>query len=115
MHLNVEFVDTNGKVCRLIVTKEEACNVFEFDLRANIKLFISIEGYSKATYTLKPLQEFGEEMKDSFMLHDKEEKKLQINCNTNRKAAGFRVQFYISNILINKTNLDFLFFYEKPE
>ena len=104
VHLNVEFVDTNGKVCRLEILKEEACNIFEFDLRAKIKLFISIEGYSKATFSLDPLLDFGEEMNNSFVLHDNKNRELQFNSIINRKAAGLRVQFYISNILINRSS-----------
>jgi hypothetical protein len=45
---------------------------------------------------------------------DSEGRGLEIKTITSGKSAGFRVMFFVTNILVNTTQMNFLFFAQKP-
>jgi hypothetical protein len=51
--LYVSFVDSNKQLSRVKLQKEETKDLFQFDLQEDVKLQLTINGFSSATITLK--------------------------------------------------------------
>ena len=47
-------------------------------------------------------------------MNDEAGRKVVLNANLDSKTAGFKVSFLVTNCLINATDQNLLFFYEKP-
>lgn len=114
VEVTVSFVDSNKQLQKIPLGKEETRNVFSFDLQQEIKLQVAVPGYSKALLKLDTRVEVKKESRVQLHMNDDAGRKLVLHVNLSSKAAGFKVQFHLTNCLINQTGQNLLFFYERP-
>jgi len=55
-----------------------------------------------------------EEQRDKIVLSDYEDNKIQIFYTISSKTAGFCLSFFVTNCIINQTDQNMNFFYERP-
>ena len=75
---------------------------------------MAVPGYSKALLKLDTRVEVKKESRVQLHMNDDAGRKLVLHVNLSSKAAGFKVQFHLTNCLINQTGQNLLFFYERP-
>ena len=99
--LNIQFVDTNKSLCKMSLQKEEKRNIFQFDLQQEIKLSVSVDGFSAAILTLDTTAEVLEEKRGRLKLQDLQGSGLDIHYTKNSKQAGFALTFFVTNCIVN--------------
>ena len=71
-------------------------------------------GYHKMTLTLDTGKEIKEDKNEQLITFDSADRQLIVNALVSQKKAGFKVNFFVNNCLIDDTGLNLLFFYRQP-
>ena len=82
-------------------------------MRNDIKLQLSIPGFSSATLTLS-VDGSTKDATKTVTLYDLDGCQLILSCSLASENAGFCLKFYLTNCIVNEAEQNLTFFYSQP-